>query len=402
MLPRSVHRIVQRSARTPARFLSTGANVTVVPEFTYVQNNDVLNKTGSASFVGRVVAVGDKVKTLKVDDFVFSCDNKVAAEGYNKIEAKEASFVAVGDEEYLDPLVGAVLPSTVCSALSLLSKCPENSTIFARIDQSTFSADFVLAAKAKGHNVICAISDSYGMREYLKTLNTLYSAGADVVVPEYLVGSSIYNDIVHEVTGASKANVVLQSDDTPAFKAEGGAFKKAKGFNARKELLEDFQAAGTLDAIKVEKNVAAAIEAKATVLTYSKAAGLASGGNWLDKASKGHVQAVLKEALQLAPFIEYDVDHCVDYDTAVELVEQNYRNGNFDRAVVYSLSGTDQPDVAAENEKGPFADIFLNELGKVDPHHPLVAEKLMAEFMLDEDEVAEDEVRKPKGHQGFL
>ena len=110
--------------------------MTVVPEFTCVQNSDVLNKTGSASFVGRVVAVGDKVKTLKVDDFVFSCDNKLAAEGYNKIEAKEASFVVVGDEEYLDPLVGAVLLSTVCSALSLLSKCPENSTIFARIDQS--------------------------------------------------------------------------------------------------------------------------------------------------------------------------------------------------------------------------------------------------------------------------
>ena len=64
--------------------------------------------------------------------------------------------------------------------------------------------------------------------------------------------------------------------------------------------------------------------------------------------------------------------------------------------------GRGEEDVAAENEKGPFADIFLNELGKVDPHHPLVAEKLMAEFMLDEDEVAEDEVRKPKGHQGFL
>ena len=92
----------------------------------------------------------------------------------------------------------------------------------------------------------------------------------------------------------------------------------------------------------------------------------------------------------------------MDYDTAVELVEQNYRNGNFDRAVVYSLSGTDQPDVAAENEKGPFADMFLNELGKVDPNHPLVADKLMTEFMLDEDEVAEGEVRKLKGHQGFL
>ena len=124
-----IHKYVatQRTQNSPKKhpnaspFLSTGANVTVVPEFTYVQNNDVLNKTGSASFVGRVVAVGDKVKTLKVDDFVFSCDNKVAAEGYNKIEAKEASFVAVGDEEYLDPLVGAVLPSQ-CAARACI-KC---------------------------------------------------------------------------------------------------------------------------------------------------------------------------------------------------------------------------------------------------------------------------------------
>ena len=256
----------------------------------------------------------------------------------------------------------------------------------------------MLAAKAKGHNVVCAISDSYGMREYIKTLNTLYSAGADVVVPEYLVGSSIYNEIVQEVTGASKANVVLQSDDTPAFKAEGGAFKKAKGFNARKELLEDFQAAGTLDAIKVEKNVAAAIEAKATVLTYSKAAGLASGGNWLDKASKSHAQAVLKEALQLAPFIEYDVDHCVDYDTAVELVEQNYRNGNFDRAVVYSLSGTDQPDVA---ENGDHFMISSERTWKSWSTPSTSCREAYGRIYVRRGEVAEDEVRKPKGHQGF-
>ena len=92
-------------------------------------------------------------------------------EGYNKIEGAENSFYSIGEDEYLDTLVGAVLPSTMGSALNLLSKCAENSTVFARLDQSTFSVDFIRAAKTKRHHVICSISDSYGMKEYVKTLN---------------------------------------------------------------------------------------------------------------------------------------------------------------------------------------------------------------------------------------
>ena len=240
------------------------------------------------------------------------------------------------------------------------------------------------------------------MKEYVKTLNVLYAAGADVVVPEYLVGSSIYNDIVSEVTGGTgKANVILQSDDAPTFKAEGDAFKKAKGFNARKELLEDFQAAGTLESIKVTKNINAVLDAKATVLTYGKIAGLASGGDWMDKASKKNIQAVMKDAVTIAPFLDYDVDHCVDYDNAVELVEQNYRNGNFDRVVVYSLDGTDEANLPIKKEKGPLGKIFLNELGNVDPDHPLVAQEIQ-NYILDDDEMVEKAERGPKGHKGFI
>lgn len=407
MFPRSLHNVIKKSGvrfqqNISSRFLSTGANVTVVPEVTYVQTHDVLNKSGSKSFLGRVVAVGDKVKGLKVDDYVFPCDKNLTVEGYNKIEGAENSFYSIGEDEYLDTLVGAVLPSTMGSALNLLSKCAENSTVFARLDQSTFSVDFIRAAKTKGHHVICSISDSYGMKEYVKTLNVLYAAGADVVVPEYLVGSSIYNDIVSEVTGGTgKANVILQSDDAPTFKTEGDAFKKAKGFNARKELLEDFQAAGTLESIKVTKNINAVLDAKATVLTYGKIAGLASGGDWMDKASKKNIQAVMKDAVTIAPFLDYDVDHCVDYDNAVELVEQNYRNGNFDRVVVYSLDGTDEANLPIKKEKGPLGKIFLNELGNVDPDHPLVAQEIQ-NYILDDDEMVEEAERGPKGHKGFI
>ena len=60
----------------------------------------------------------------------------------------------------------------------------------------------------------------------------------------------------------------------------------------------------------------------------------------------------MKEALTIAPFLDYDVDHCVDYDNAVKLVEQNYRNGNFDRVVVYSLDGTDEANLPIKKEKG--------------------------------------------------
>ena len=70
----------------------------------------------------------------------------------------------------------------------------------------------------------------------------------------------------------------------------------------------------------------------------------------------------MKDAVTIAPFLDYDVDHCVDYDNAVELVEQNYRNGNFDRVVVYSLDGTDEANLPIKKEKGPLGKIFLNEL----------------------------------------
>ena len=63
MLARNFQRAIQNT-NISARFLSTGANVTVVPEVTYVQNGDVLGKTGSNSFLGRVVAVGDKERLL--------------------------------------------------------------------------------------------------------------------------------------------------------------------------------------------------------------------------------------------------------------------------------------------------------------------------------------------------
>jgi hypothetical protein len=408
MFPRNLQKVIKKSGvrfqPTSARFLSTGNNVTVVPEVTYVQTQDVLNNSGSRSFLGRVVAVGDKVKNLKVDDYVFPCDKNLAVEGYNKVEGSEKSFHSVGEEEYLDTLVGGVLPSTISGSLNLLSKCPENSTIFACVDQSAFSVDFVRAAKTKGHHIICSVSDSYGMKEYIKTLHVLYAAGADVVVPEYLVGSSIYNEIVADVTGgATKANVVLQSDETPNFKAEGDAFKKAKGFNARKELIEDFKAAGTLESIKTTKNINAVIDAKATVLTYTKVGGLASVGNWMDNTPTKDVKAAMKEALTIAPFLDYDIDHSVDYDNAVELVMQNYRNGNFNRVVLYSLNGTDEADLPVKNEKGPLGEIFLNELGNVDPDHPLV-EQDVHEFLLDEDEMLEDTAgeRRPKGHQGFI
>ena len=212
--------------------------------------------------------------------------DKATVEGYNKIEGAENSFYSIGEDEYLDTLVGAVLPSTIKCIEFIIKMCREFHC-FCTSRPIDFSVDFIRAAKTKGHHVICSISDSYGMKEYVKTLNVLYAAGADVVVPEYLVGSSIYNDIVSEVTGGTgKANVILQSDDAPTFKTEGDAFKKAKGFNARKELLEDFQAAGTLESIKVTKNINAVLDAKATVLTYGKIAGLASGGDWMDKASK--------------------------------------------------------------------------------------------------------------------
>ena len=48
-------------------------------------------------------------------------------------------------------------------------------------------------------------------------------------------------------------------------------------------------------------------------------------------------------------------------------------------------------------------EIFLNELGNVDPDHPLV-EQDVHEFLLDEDEMLEDTAgeRRPKGHQGFI
>ena len=47
--------------------------------------------------------------------------------------------------------------------------------------------------------------------------------------------------------------------------------------------------------------------------------------------------------------------------------------------------------------------IFLNELRKVDPEHPLV-EQDVHDFLLDEDELLEDNAaeRRPKGHQGFI
>ena len=91
MFPRSLHNVIKKSGvrfqqNISSRFLSTGANITVVPEVTYVQTHDVLNKSGSKSFLGRVVAVGDKVKGLKVDDYVFPCDKNLTVEGYNKID----------------------------------------------------------------------------------------------------------------------------------------------------------------------------------------------------------------------------------------------------------------------------------------------------------------------------
>ena len=66
MFPRSLHNVIKKSGvrfqqNISSRFLSTGANVTVVPEVTYEQTHDVLNKSGSKSFLGRVGDVGDKV-----------------------------------------------------------------------------------------------------------------------------------------------------------------------------------------------------------------------------------------------------------------------------------------------------------------------------------------------------
>ena len=123
----------------------------------------------------------------------------------------------------------------------------------------------------------------------------------------------------------------------------------------------------------------------------------------MDNTPTKDVKVAMKEALTIAPFLDYDIDHCVDYDNAVELVMQNYRNGNFNRVVLYSLNGTDEADLPLKNEKGPLGEIFLNELGKVDPDHPLV-EQDVHDFLLDEDEMLEDTEgeRRPKGHQGFI
>ena len=44
---------------------------------------------------------------------------------------------------------------------------------------------------------------------------------------------------------------------------------------------------------------------------------------------------------------------------------------------------------------------FLNELGNVDPDHPLVAQEIQ-NYILDDDEMVEKAERGPKGHKGFI
>ena len=81
--------------------------------------------------------------------------------------------------------------------------------------------------------------------------------------------------------------------------------------------------------------------------------------------------------------LDYEFDHCQEQDIGADFVKSNYRDGNFERAVVMSVDGEDMPDIALKKKKSQVAQAIINELSVVDPLHPLVMEAEQEMFFLN-------------------
>ena len=372
-------------------------NVEVVPEVACVQTVDILEGGGVRSFLGRVTRVGDKVTDLSVDDLVLPADSKHRALGYNTLEAPAQSFLKVDDDSWLDTEVGATLAGTPSAAVHLLSTkgIAEGSTVLATCDQSPLCVDLVRFAKARGLNMVCAVDDARSRQEYTRTVHALYSAGADVVVPNYMVGSSTYAELLEGVG----APTTLIHGGISDYKTELAAFKKAKGFSARKTMLEDLADAGILDDLKVSKELGNAIGSNGTVVAYDTALSGLAYHDWMAKCKNtDEIKAVLSEAVAFAPMLDYEFDHCQDFETSVDMVSSNYRAEDFERVVVMSVDGDAIPRGAPVQKRSAVAEAIMRELGQIDPDHPLVVE---AEEAMILREHTRKEVRKVKGSRGF-
>eukprot|EP00945_MAST-04E_sp_MAST-4E-sp1_P000322 g322.t1 len=394
MFARNVVRVARNTAGASRAFSSvSGANVEVVSEVSCIQPVDLEEGGGSRSFLGRVTQVGPKVKDLKVDDYVLPADQKVRADGYSNVVAGEGSFLKVDDGEWLDPLVGATLASTPSAALHILSTVVSGSTFLSVADHGLFSMDLVRMGKAKGCNVVCAVDDCRSRAEYTKAVNVLYNAGADVVVPLSMVGSATYHSVLESIEFPS---TLIHGSDFDEYAAEFAAFKKAKGFSARKSLLEDYARSGVLAGMKVSKGLGAGFSSeKRAVIKYDSSAGLANH-DWMKHCKAGEVKSILQDALNHAPLLDYEFDHCQEQDIGADFVKSNYRDGNFERAVVMSVDGEDMPDIALKKKKSQVAQAIINELSVVDPLHPLVMEAEQEMFLREDTEV-----NRTKGSAGF-